>query len=189
MKLSLMTTVATLWLATTRATQAWDCSASLKKSELKVHRRVIDHPKRLMLTPMKSISTALAFTLMASVSLAQAQSLIEISDVKIRHAEMVNLPGTDEWKFVFNVKNQSKKRVKAAACLRFYDKDSFEVENQSLGTDYNLAPNATDTVSGIRYLTRKETIQVVSVKVYPSRYGCADNPSEAIGEVIEIKFK
>jgi len=113
---------------------------------------------------------------------ANSKSPLIINGLNIKY-------GDQRWSWVFNLKNTSQERLKGRTCIRFYDKDNFEVDKYTLAGDYNIAPGSSDKLSERFIMYAKDADQVVSIKMYAAGYGCTDSPGEAVSNVIDIKLK
>ncbi len=105
----------------------------------------------------------------------------EVTDARFRYDGRVI-------SYVAKAKNPSSSRLKAMSCIRFYDKDGFEIEHSS-GGEVNLEPGGEDSITGKVFIKSDVVSQIVNSKLYLARFGCADSPAEAIGEVLTTKFE
>lgn len=113
------------------------------------------------------------------------------SDAPARLAEFKIRPGSlfaglMQIDFAGKVSNNVSARLKARICVRLYDANRFEIEKGS-GVEVNLGLGQSDVSTGNIRIEPRLWPQVVSIKAYAARYGCADSPSEALSQVIETR--
>ena len=89
--------------------------------------------------------------------------------------------------YVVTVENVSGARVKGGVCVRFFDADGFEIQHDSSG-EINFSPKAIENANGYALIEPKLEREIANVKLYFAKYRCADSPSEAISNVVSIKY-
>lgn len=105
---------------------------------------------------------------------------IKISDPKIRRIDGIMA-------FVVKVENEGTSSVEGRTCLKFYDKDGFELR-EILGSEIKLAPGGVEAAGGRAVLNEEREKEITNAKLYFAQYGCVSALSKAIGNVLEIAY-
>ncbi len=133
-----------------------------------------------MKTHVETISASRAS---ASPSKSKSSELraVEITDLKFRY-------DGKKVSYVAQINNTSSQKLEGKVCLRFYDKEGFEVA-KLLGDELNIESKGKSSITGSRYIKSDLIDQVTTAKLYVARFGCADSPAEAISAVLDSKFE
>ena len=124
----------------------------------------------------KNISFAMFWLLLPMLAFAQ----IKISDPKLRSGEGIMA-------FVAKVENKGTTRIEGRTCMKFFDKDGFEIR-QILGNEINLAPGGVETANGRNLLDSKLEKEITNAKLYFAKYGCISPQSDAVSNVLDIAY-
>jgi hypothetical protein len=115
-----------------------------------------------------------------SKTVVSNNNLAEISELKFRYDDR-------RISFVAKVKNTSPDILKGKSCMRFYDKDGFEI-NKLHGDVINIESKGEDAINGSGFVKDDLIDQIKTIKLYVARFGCADSPAEAISAVLNTNF-